>query len=110
MHEYTILCAEFVHIILQLQIEKKEVDNFKPGKRIPSCQLIAECETEQPADLKHSVKLSGAKDPNAAFLIYRRCHPGKCVCMHESISPYLNITKYFLYCIIKMTNIYGMKY
>ena len=67
-----------MHVRITIQIEKKEVDNFRTGKRIPSCQLIAECKTKKPADLKHSVMLSGAKDPHAAFLIYKRYHPGKC--------------------------------
>jgi hypothetical protein len=63
----------FVHT---LQIEKKEVDNFEKGKRIPSCQLIAECETERPATLKHSVTLSGAKRPHNSFTIYRSYDSG----------------------------------
>ena len=67
------MCGEFMCVRITIQIEKKEVDDFKTGKRIPSCQLIAECKTEKPANLKHSVMLSGAKDPHAAFLIYRRC-------------------------------------
>ena len=54
-----------------LQIEKKEVDTFKKGKRIPSCQLVAWCETERPTTLKHLVTLSGAKYPHNTFTIYR---------------------------------------
>ena len=60
-----------------LQIDKKEVDNFEKGKRIPSCQLIAECEADQPTTLKHSVTLSGAKDPHNSFTIYRPCDSGE---------------------------------
>ena len=48
-----------------------EVDNFEEGKRIPSCQLIAMCEAEQPTTLEHLVTLSGAKKPHNTFTIYR---------------------------------------
>ena len=54
-----------------LQIERMEVDTFKKGKRIPSCQLIAECETKRPTTLKHVVTLSGVEDPYNTFTIYR---------------------------------------
>ena len=53
-----------------------EVDTFKKGKRIPSCQLIAECETERPTTLKHLVKLRGAKAPHNTFTIYRHYDSG----------------------------------
>ena len=62
---YTFSCGKF------LQIEKKEVDDFEKGKRIPSCQLMATCETERPTTLRHLVTLSGAKDPHNTFTIYR---------------------------------------
>ena len=56
------------------QVSKKQVDNFKPGRRIPSCQLRAEIPTkyresiptkyrESIPTLFHRVKLQGAKDP-----------------------------------------------
>ena len=48
------------------QVSKKQVDNFKPGRRIPSCQLRAEISTkyrESIPTLFHRVKLQGAKDP-----------------------------------------------
>ena len=60
-----------------LQIDKKEVDNFEKGKRIPSCQLIARCEAEQPTTLEHLVTLSGAKDSHNIFTIYRPCGLGE---------------------------------
>ena len=47
------------------------MDNFEEGKRIPSCQLIAMCEAEQPTTLEHLVTLSGAKKPHNTFTIYR---------------------------------------
>ena len=59
-----------------LQIERKEVDDFKKGKPIPSCQLMATCETERPTTLKHLVTLSGAKYPHDTFTIYRPCDSG----------------------------------
>jgi hypothetical protein len=67
------------HMVLYtctLQIEKNEVDNFEKGKRIPSCQLIAECETERPTTLKHLVTLNGAIAFYNTFTIYRPCDSG----------------------------------
>jgi hypothetical protein len=58
------------------QIEKKEVDKFTKGKRIPSCQLVARCETERPTTLEHLVTLSGAKDGYNTFRIYRTYDSG----------------------------------
>jgi hypothetical protein len=64
--------------VCSLQIEKKEVDNFENGKRIPSCQLVARCtcETERPTTLEHLVTLTGAKDPHNTFTIYRPYESG----------------------------------
>jgi hypothetical protein len=59
-----------------LQIEKKEVDNLKEGKRIPSCQLVARCITKRPTTLEHLVTLNGAKDPHNTFTIYRSYDSG----------------------------------
>ena len=52
-----------------MQIKKSEVDNFEEGKRIPSCQLRAKCEIEQPTDLNYSMLLKGAVGPYSAFVI-----------------------------------------
>ena len=65
-----ILCKHKVTYYL-LQIQKSEVDDFKKGKRIPSCQLLARCDTKQPTYLEHSVKLKGAKKPSNYFTIYK---------------------------------------
>ena len=50
---------------------KKHVDNYKPGKRIPSCQLSADFESHS-AEIKvvpflYQVKLLGAKEPHNMF-------------------------------------------
>ena len=66
----------YFHVENFLQIEKKEVDNFEEGKRIPSCQLVATCETGRPTTLRHLVTLSGAKDPHNIFTIYRSYDSG----------------------------------
>ena len=75
-----IVCREHINFhyefVYALQIEKKEVDKFRKGKRIPSCQLVARCETERPTTLEHSVKLSGAKVPHNTFTIYRSYDSG----------------------------------
>ena len=64
------------NFVYTLQIKKIEVDTFKKGKRIPSCQLVARCEMERPTTLKHLVTLSGAKDPHNTFTIYRSYDSG----------------------------------
>ena len=65
-----------IFVLYTLQIKRTEIDTFKKGKRIPSCQLIAECETEQPTTLKHLVTLHGAKNPYNTFTIYRHYDSG----------------------------------
>ena len=59
------------------QIIKKKVDNFEPGKMIPSCQLNAMFglfeapseSTEKVPPLRYCVKLLGAKKPYDMFTI-----------------------------------------
>ena len=46
------------------------MDSFKEGKRIPSCQLLVKCDSEQLFDLEpQSVSLKGAKEPYNVFTI-----------------------------------------
>ena len=55
-----------------LQVIKRNVDSFEPGKMIPNCQLSAEFSSsagQKVPSLKHRVKLLGAKDPFDTFLI-----------------------------------------
>ena len=54
------------------QIIKKKVDNFQPGKMIPSCQLnvtFTSSNSTEVSSLKHCVKLLGAKKPYDMFNI-----------------------------------------
>ena len=53
------------------QISKNQVDHFVPGSQLPSCQLYVEWtgQQERPVQLRHRVKLLGAKEPNNFFLI-----------------------------------------
>ena len=54
---------KFIFIVIEFQIEKKEVDSFKEGKRIPSCQLMVKCDSEQVTDLElQPVNLKGARE------------------------------------------------
>ena len=58
------------NIVIKFQIEKKEVDSFKEGKRIPSCQLMVKCDSEQVTDLElQPVNLKGAREPYNIFTI-----------------------------------------
>ena len=51
-------------ILLILQVKKKLVDTFEPGKRVPSCQLrLYWVGNEQPTYLCHQIDLIGAKEP-----------------------------------------------
>ena len=58
---------------MQFQIFKVKVDNFQPGKMIPSCQLNARITTShnsaEISSLKYCVKLLGAKEPYDMFNI-----------------------------------------
>ena len=59
---------------LTYQITREQVDDFKPGCRIPSCQLkVKWTSTEEPTDLIHTVKLLGAKEPFNFFSIALEC-------------------------------------
>ena len=60
-----------------MQIRKDEVDSFKKGKWIPSCQLVAKNEGEHLTDIDHSVTLIGAKKPHDYFNIGITCTLGK---------------------------------
>ena len=62
---------------------KKDVDKYKPGKRIPSCHLIAKMSKRKKntfPDLICHVKLLGARSPRDEFIIY--------ICPGECSSPY----------------------
>jgi hypothetical protein len=52
-------------------VTKKQVDNFREGKLIPCCQLLAEVfgKKKQIPTLKHQVTLRGAKYPNNIIVI-----------------------------------------
>ena len=56
-------------ILACLQVTKKHVDNYQPGKRIPSCQLLAEYDFAgvKVVPLRYRVKLLGAKEPHDMF-------------------------------------------
>ena len=47
------------------QITKKQVDNFRSGRRIPHCEIKVEWmdEDRRPVKLYHDVELKGAKEP-----------------------------------------------
>lgn len=47
------------------QIQKKKVDSYKSGRRIPSCQLQVKWNKDQPpVDFHTRVILCGAKEPS----------------------------------------------
>ena len=52
---------------------KRHVDNYQPGRRIPTCQLDAEYELRstdtKPVPLRYKVMLLGAKGPHNKFTI-----------------------------------------
>ena len=57
--------------VCSIQITKRQVDRFVPGRRVPSCQLYVKWtgQQEPPVELAHRVKLLGAKKPFNFFLI-----------------------------------------
>ena len=53
-----------LHACFLLQIEKEQVDSFKTGQAIPSCQLTAVwTKQNKPSLVFHKVELTGAKEP-----------------------------------------------
>ena len=68
VHIYTQM---YILITFTLQILKEVVDQFEPGKGIPSCQLIARVvESSKREPLIHTVNLEGAKEPYDVFTIH----------------------------------------
>ena len=64
------LLFKCLNLNLNLQITKKQVDSFTPGKKIPSCQLVAKWIGQgKPSELSHKVTLMGAKEPSNFFHI-----------------------------------------
>ena len=51
---------------------KKDVDNYKPNKRIPYCQFFAKffSAKETIPELKFSVRLIGAREPQNELTVY----------------------------------------
>ena len=61
-----------------IQITKCQVDQFVPGRRVPSCQLNVKRigqQAEQSVDLVHRVELLGAKEPFNFFSIQPPLRP-----------------------------------
>ena len=53
-----------------VQIEKKDVDDYKPGQLIPSYQLLAVVDQNTTGPLHHTITLTGAKPPYNTLNIY----------------------------------------
>ena len=68
---YTAFC--YMHF-LSMQIAKADVDSFKPGQWLPSCQLELKWSGEGRATyLSHLVELQGAKKPHNFFRLILCC-------------------------------------
>ena len=54
----------YFYNLIHHQISKKDVDNFKPGKCVPKCELIVvwDLEDKKPVRLLHKVILKGASE------------------------------------------------
>ena len=65
-----------VNFLLYQQIAKHQVDQFKPGCLVPSCQLYIKWtrQQEQPVELMHRVKLLGAKKPKQFVILLPALH------------------------------------
>lgn len=79
---------------LFLQITKEEVDIYKPGRHIPSCELKAVwTKSSKPSPLIHKVTLNGAK-PSNFISIYLDCDSiplGISICGNQ-IPNYTSVT------------------
>ena len=85
-------------IIIIIQVVKKHVDTYQPGRRIPKCQLLAvfDFEKQNIPTLRYRVKLIGAKDPYNVVAIEPPIPPGTCVMYlqdykHQSSCIFRNI-------------------
>ena len=66
---HKIMCTVFC----LMQIAKEDVDSFKPGLQLPSCQLELKWNgRNKPGDLTYMVELQGAKKPKNFFHILLR--------------------------------------
>ena len=54
-YQYT----SYVH----MQVKKRQVDQFEPGKLLPGCQLLLHKVEEQATILFYQVNIKGAKEP-----------------------------------------------
>ena len=54
-----------------VQITKEDVDDYRPGQGIPSCQLLARIVDQNTTEpLQHTITLNGAKPPNTFFTLF----------------------------------------
>ena len=68
------LLAFIIKLLNSNQIEKQQVDEFKPGQRVPYCRLQVTFDKEKkPVELNHKVKLLGTNSPHDFFTI--TCSP-----------------------------------
>ena len=55
---------------------KQEVDDYKPCRGIPCCQLLVKCVgCKRRVDLEHRVNLQGTKEPSIYFTLTRTAEP-----------------------------------
>jgi len=55
---------------------KQEVDDYRPNRRIPCCQLLVKCMgCRGRVDLEHRVNLQGTKEPSIYFTLTRTAEP-----------------------------------
>ena len=54
-----------------MQIKKQDVDDYKSGRGIPSCHLLARVVDQSTTEpLQHTITLDGAEPPHNEFNIY----------------------------------------
>jgi len=62
--------------LVQPVIRKQEVDDYRPHRRIPCCQLLVKCVgCRSRVDLEHRVNLQGTKEPSIYFTLTRTAEP-----------------------------------
>ena len=59
-------CIQLVHYCLLTQLLRKSVDNYQPGRTIPSCQieLVWVKKEKYPEQLSHMLHVSGVRPPD----------------------------------------------
>ena len=80
---------------MSLQITKKHVDNYQPGRTIPNCLLSADLEGDsteaEVVPFRYQIKLLGAREPYNMFTIKPPTSSTSLSVLHHSSPPFISL-------------------